>query len=260
MNNPTRHTNRSKTMGAKFALLALLTGIAVTSPAWLIGRAGEKHHADKHKDKHKGEKHHGEKHHGEKRQGTEYRWDLIHLTSQGTNTFLDAGGNDYAKAADGSYIRLTGSGKWITISGHEEPEAATGGGAWMAFDSTGTNSTGSGTYAVTGGVAFTVVPGSTPAAGTIDSIGNPDDSRSGLLILRVRYSDGEDGVLTVSCHGGGAVPETIFEGITATKGFVGYVDRGKPEAGVDQNRTAFHVLAEGQVDCDHDDDDDDDDD
>ena len=126
----------------------------------------------------------------------------------------------------------------------------------MAFDSTGTNSTGSGTYAVTGGVAFTVVPGSTPAAGTIDSIGNPDDSRSGLLILRVRYSDGEDGVLTVSCHGGGAVPETIFEGITATKGFVGYVDRGKPEAGVDQNRTAFHVLAEGQVDCDHDDDDD----
>src|SRR5438034_580672 len=77
MNNPTRQTNRSFTRGATFALLALLTGIAVTSPAWLIGRAGEKHHADRHK----GERHKGERHHG-----TEYRWDLIHLTAQGTNT------------------------------------------------------------------------------------------------------------------------------------------------------------------------------
>jgi len=40
-------------MGAKFAWLALLTGIAVTSPAWMSGRAGEKHQADKHKDKNK---------------------------------------------------------------------------------------------------------------------------------------------------------------------------------------------------------------
>jgi len=237
-------------MGAKFAWLALLTGIAVTSPAWMSGRAGEKHQADKHKDKNKGEKHHGEKHHG-----TEYRWDLIHLTSQGTNTFLDAGGFDWAKASDGSQITLTGSGTWVTISGHEKPQAVTGGGTWEIFDSTGT-STGSGTYAVTGGIEFVVVPGSTPAAGTIDSIGSTDDSRSGLLILRVVYSDGETGVLTVSCHGGGPVPETIFEGITTTKGFVGYVDRGKPVGGVDANRTAFHVLAEGQVDDDDDDDDD----
>ena len=251
MNNPTRQTNRAITMGAKFAWLALLTGIAVTSPAWLSGRAGEKHQADKHKDKNKGEKHHGEKHHG-----TEYRWDLIHLTSQGTNTFLDAGGFDWAKASDGSQITLTGSGTWLTISGHETPQAVTGGGNWATLDESGTNSTGSGTYAVTGGVGFKVVPGNTPTAGTIDSIGSTDDSRSGLLILRVRYSDGEEGVLTVSCHGGGTAPETVFEGITATKGFVGYVDRGKPVGGVDANRTAFHVLAEGQVDDDDGDDDD----
>ena len=246
MNNPTRQTNRSFTRGATFALLALLTGIAVTSPAWLIGRAGEKHHADRHK----GERHKGERHHG-----TEYRWDLIHLTAQGTNTLLDAGGFDWAKAADGSQITLTGSGTWLTISGRETPLAVTGGGTWETLDSSGTNSTGSGTYAVTGGVEFTLVPDSTPAAGTIDSIGNSDDSRAGLLILRVRYSDGEDGVLTVSCHGGGPVPapDTVFEGITTTKGFVGYVDRGKPAAGVDANRTAFHVLADADVD-DNDDD------
>ena len=80
MNTPARQTNRSITRGATLALLALLTGIAVTSPAWLIGRAGEKHHGDKH-------------------HGIVYRWDLIHLTTQGTNTVLDAGGFDWDKAA-----------------------------------------------------------------------------------------------------------------------------------------------------------------
>src|SRR6266496_3066936 len=80
MNNPTRQTNRSFTRGAKFALLALLTGIAVTS---IIGRANDKHHDDKHHDdKHHDEKHHGdkqhdEKHHGDKQHGIVYRWDLI---------------------------------------------------------------------------------------------------------------------------------------------------------------------------------------
>src|SRR5437016_1119204 len=143
MNTPARQTNRSITRGATFALLALLTGIAVMSPAWLSGRAGEKHHANKHKDKNEGEKHHGEKHHG-----TEYRWDLIHLNATGN---LDAGGFDWAKASDGSQITLTGSGTWLTISGHEKPQAVTGGGTWQTFDSSGASSTGSGTYAVKGG-------------------------------------------------------------------------------------------------------------
>src|SRR5438552_18733422 len=62
MNTPARQTNRSLKRGATFVVLALLTGIAVTSPAWLIGRAGEKHHADKHKEK----EHHDKKHHDKK--------------------------------------------------------------------------------------------------------------------------------------------------------------------------------------------------
>src|SRR6266571_830762 len=102
MNNPAKQTNRSLTRGARIALLALLMGIVVTSPAWLIGRAGEKHHADKHKD----QKHHEKKHHGEQHQATEYRWDIIHVTAQGTNTVLDAGGVAMDKAADGSQITL----------------------------------------------------------------------------------------------------------------------------------------------------------
>src|SRR6266566_1734475 len=102
MNNPARQTNRSITRGATFALLALLAGIAVMSPAWLSGRAGEKHHADKHKDKNKGEKHHGEKHHG-----TEYRWDIIHVTFTpvtGRPLTVDAGGLASAVANDGTKI------------------------------------------------------------------------------------------------------------------------------------------------------------
>ena len=61
-----------------------------------------------------------------------------------------------------------------------------------------------------------------------DEIGNYLDARGGLLVLRVLYDDGEAGVLTVSCHGPVNVPDTVFEGITATKGIIGYVDRGKP--------------------------------
>src|SRR5439155_27288208 len=135
----------------------------------------EKHHDDKQKgEKHHGDKHKGDKHHGDKHHGIVYRWDLIHLTPQGTNTLLDAGGIDWAKAADGSQITLTGAGTWLTLSGHEKSEAVTGGGTWETFDRSGTNSTGSGTYAVTRLVRFDVVPGSTPAACAIDGMGNTD--------------------------------------------------------------------------------------
>lgn len=228
----------------------MLTGIAVTAPAWLVGRAGEKHHPDKRKgDKPKGDKHHAI--------ATAYRWDLIHVSSQGTSTVIDAGGVDSDNAADGSLITLTGSGTWLSIPGRDKPQAVTGGGTWAAWDKTGTNSTGSGTYQVTRLLSSEVFPGSNSSPDIIDKIGSREDSRGGLIVLRIIYSDGERGVLTVSCHGPTRVPDTVFEGITVTKGIVGYVDRGKPVPGVDANRTVFHVLANVEVD-DNDDDDDDD--
>jgi hypothetical protein len=245
MNNSTSQLNRSLTRGGRSALVALALGIAVTSLAWWIGSAGEKRHADKHADR---------KHHGHKPHGTVYRWDLIHLTTQGTNTVIDAGGFDSDKAADGSQITLTGSGTWLTLSGHEKSGAVTGGGTWETFDSSGTNSTGSGTYEVTGLISSEVSPGSNASPDIGDNIGSKEDARGGLIVLRILYSDGERGVLTVSCHGPTRVPDTVFEGITVTKGIVGYVDRVKPAPGVDANRTVFHVLAEGQVDDDDDDD------
>jgi hypothetical protein len=63
---------------------------------------------------------------------------------------------------------------------------------------------------------------------------------TGLAVLRVSYSDGERGLLVVSCTGATA-PADLFEGVTASKGFVDYFNRVAPVNGVDANRTLFHV-------------------
>ena len=242
------------TMSLAALPLLLLVG---SNDLSVVVRAGEKHHSDKdkgdkpkHKDK---DKHHGDEHHAI---ATAYRWDIIHLSAQGTNSVLDAGGVASDNAADGSLITLTGSGTWLSIAGRDNPQAVTGGGTWESWDKTGTNSNGSGTYQVTRLVSSEVYPGSNSSPDIIDKIGSGEDSRGGLVVLRIVYSDGERGVLTVSCHGPTRVPDTVFEGITVTKGIVGYVDRGKPAPGVDANRTVFHLLADVQVDDDDGDDDD----
>jgi len=208
---------RSITRRTRPAFLALLIGLGVTSFAWLAARAEAGGEA------------------------TLMRWDLIHLIKG----VLSSGGFDSAKAADGSQITLTGSGTWISDpdQGEHDHQRATGGGTWTTIDGKGA-STGNGSYIVTGVADSEVFPGSNGSPALTDNIGSAEDARGGLLILRVLYSDGERGVLTVSCHGPGThVPNTVFEGITATKGIVGYVDRGQNEdPTVDANRTVFHVL------------------
>jgi hypothetical protein len=107
-----------------------------------------------------------------------------------------------------------------------------------------------GTYEVVGLVRFEVAPG-VQTTGTIDTIGDGTlrDNRAGLVFLRIRYSDGSKGVLVVSCdlpgngpnHIGGA-PESIFEGITASKGYTDYWNRVAPTATANANRTLFHKL------------------
>jgi len=62
------------------------------------------------------------------------------------------------------------------------------------------------------------------------------------VVLRITYSDGDGGILVVSCTGATA-PADLFEGITATKGFVDYFNRVAPAGGVDGNRTVFHIRA-----------------
>lgn len=163
---------------------------------------------------------------------TKYRWDIVSVDfAAGTVT---AGGVAAALAHDGSQIVLTGSGTF-------RPGAVrkvTGGGTWRTFGPGGAP-TGMGTYKVTRLISFVLAPGTAPPLD--NKIGNPEDARAGLAHLGIRYSDGRVGVLTVSCHLVGT-PDTVFEGVIASKRFVTYFDPVAPVPGVDANRTLFHVV------------------
>jgi hypothetical protein len=158
------------------------------------------------------------------------RWDIVSINfATGT---ASAGGTASDFANDNSKITLTGSGTFRSNSG--KSQNVTGGGTW-AIDAPA----GSGTYEVTGFVSYVLAPGTFPLPH--DNIGNPADARSGLAVLKISYDDGSDGVLIVSCHFIGT-PDAVFEGVTASKGFVDYWRPDVPIAGVDGNRTAFHVI------------------
>ncbi len=163
-------------------------------------------------------------------------WDTISVTVVNGTLTLNPGGSDYALANDLTTIRISGSG---TFGGGVAP---TGGGTWAASGpSAGTSGTASGMFTVTGLVRFAVAPGSLPP-GLVDNISDPADARSGLAVLRIKYSDGSAGTLTVSCSLPVGTPSGVFEGITATKGFVDFHDRVPPVPGVDANRTQFHIV------------------
>ncbi len=164
--------------------------------------------------------------------GQKYRWDIISVDfSTGT---LSAGGQASAIANDGSTITLTGEGTFNSASNFGNRDV-TGGGTWQT-------STGSGTYKVTSFVSFTVAPGTPPLPH--DNIGNLKDNRAGLLFVTIQYSDGSPGVLTVSCHLVGT-PDSVFEGIRVSKGFVDYWNGNAPPAPPgNANRTTFHILGD----------------
>ncbi len=143
--------------------------------------------------------------------GQKYRWDIISVDFAAAS--LSAGGFASAIANDSSSITLTGEG-------------------------TG-NATARGTYQVTGFVSFTVAPGTSRLPN--DNIGNIKDQRGGLLFVTIQYSDGSPGVLAVSCDLLGT-PDSVFEGIRVSKGFVDYWNGTAPVGGVNGNRTNFHIL------------------
>ena len=132
-------------------------------------------------------------------------------------------------------IRLSGSGTFVAPASGGMSSAVTGGGTWETFDSTGA-STGSGTYWVTRLAFWQFTSPFAPVL--IDLIG--PDAANGNAFLRIQYSDGSEGVLGIGCHGPGA-PNGIVEGVIASKGDVTYWDAGAAVAGVNTNRTAFHI-------------------
>src|SRR5262249_39767940 len=143
------------------------------------------------------------------------QWNTLSIPSFSPLT-LAPGGVASALAADGSQISVTGEGTFVV----EKPTMVTGGGGWLARSPVGAL-TGFGTFQVTEVLTFTEAPGTLPP-GTIDNIGKIAEFRGGLAVLRITYSDGSKGVLTVSCHAPappGGTPQ-VPEGISATKGFV----------------------------------------
>ena len=209
-----------------FVVLGLLLGllIAVTSAAG----SGQKSPPGKHGKLHA--------------KNTLMRWDIVSLNFSTLTLSPGGSASAFATGSGGATptgkITVTGGGTFRSNPGH--PEAVTGGGTWQTFDAANV-SNGSGTYQVTGFVSFHLAPGSLPP-NFIDHTGNAADVHSGLVVLKVAYSDGSDGVLIVSCDLPGGSPPTLFEGITASKGYIDYWDRDPAVGGVDANRTNFHTL------------------
>lgn len=160
------------------------------------------------------------------------RWDIVSLTGAG----IAPGGPASALTSDGSVLTLTGSGTFAAPAGDGGTSSAvTGGGTWATSGPIGSAS---GTYKVTGLVRWDKAPGTPPPLA--DLIGNPAERSAGLAVLRIAYSDGSRGTLVVSCNFVDT-SDDVFEGIIASKGFVYFFDRVAPVAGVNANRTLFHV-------------------
>ena len=168
------------------------------------------------------------------------RWDIVNLDFAATPPTVTAGGVAGAQANDGSRITMTGRGTFISNPGRGRPQRVRGGGRWTTFDAAG-NQTGRGRYRVVGLVDWQRAPGTPP--GVEDRIGDDDDqATAGLAILRIRYGDGRRGILTVSCHFDGT-PDSVYEGITASRGFVHYFNReAPPDPPGNANRTVFHIV------------------
>jgi hypothetical protein len=167
-------------------------------------------------------------------------WDIIHLSPIPLVPPLtfDPGGVATAQTPEGATITLTGSGTFVAPAGRNGgSNAVTGGGTW-------TISTGeSGTYKVKALVAWQIAnfQAQPPAGPSVtDNTGNNLERANGVAVLRIEFSDGQSGVLTVGCHGPGA-PAGIFEGIATTKGFTTYYNVPAPLGTADTGRTIFHV-------------------
>lgn len=168
-------------------------------------------------------------------QAADVRWDIVHVIPPN----VSAGGMASAQTRNGATITLTGSGTFVAPAGGDGTSSAvTGGGTWETFDPGSTTPNATGTYEVAGLVRWEKAPGTFPPLN--DLIGNPAAASSGSAVLRISYSDGSHGILVVSCHLEGA-PDTISEGVSATKGFVNYFNSSAPITGVDANRTVFHM-------------------
>lgn len=171
---------------------------------------------------------------GQENQRSKIRWDIASIPG----TTIAPGGVANAFADDNSKITLTGSGTFVTKTDSSERGEA-GGGNWQTFDPQG-NSTGTGTYEVRL-LGFDPAVGTLVGSGLADTIGDLANAHAGLAVFAVEYSDGSRGTLAFSCALIGT-PPSVFEGITATKGFVDYWNRENGNVISTADQTIFHVV------------------
>ena len=161
-------------------------------------------------------------------------WDIISLVGGNPPGPINPGGHASATAPDGDTITLTGSGTFVAPrGGNGGSHGVKGGGTWE------TSSGGSGTYTVTELASWKFANYQSDTPPLYDNIGGGRRA-NGSALLKITFSDGVQGVLTVGCHGPGA-PPGIFEGIATTKGYKTYYNVQPPVPGVDANRTIFHI-------------------
>jgi len=166
-------------------------------------------------------------------------WDIISVSPIPLVPPLtfNPGGVASAQTPEGASITLTGSGTFVAPNGSNGGSGAvTGGGTWT------TSAGGSGTYEVKELITWEfanlqALPGGLPVT---DNTGDSTERANGIAVLRIEFSDGDPGVLTVGCHGPGA-PAGIFEGIATTKGFETYYNVPAPVGTANAGRTIFHV-------------------
>ena len=174
-------------------------------------------------------------------------WDIVSVSpipiAPPPPVTFNPGGVASASTPEGATITLTGSGTFVAPAGQNGgSNAVTGGGTWTVDGGPVR------TYVVKELVSWqfgspqSLLIGGLPVT---DNTGDTTKRANGTAVLRIKFSDGESGVLTVGCHGPGA-PAGIFEGIATTKGFktyynVGGTPPGVPLPGLNTGRTLFHV-------------------
>jgi hypothetical protein len=152
------------------------------------------------------------------------KWDIVSVSpipiAPPPPVTFNPGGVATALTPEGVTITLTGSGTFVAPEGgNGGSNAVTGGGTWSI-----SGGGGSGTYEVKELVHRQfATPQSLLIGGfpVTDNTGDTTERANGVAVLRIEFSDGLSGVLTVSCHGPGA-QDVIFEGIATTNGFTTY--------------------------------------
>ena len=169
-------------------------------------------------------------------------WDIVSVSpipiAPPPPVTFNPGGVATAQTPEGATITLTGSGTFVAPAGQNGgSNAVTGGGTWTVDGGPVR------TYVVKELVSWqfgspqSLLIGGLPVT---DNTGDTTKRANGTAVLRIKFSDGSRGVLTVGCHGPGA-PAGIFEGIATTKGFKTYYNVPAPPPGVNTGRTLFHV-------------------